>query len=206
MRILITNVQLDHRTGTEIVVRDLERGLRGRGHQVCVYTPSPGIISDEITARGGTVVDAIDRVPFVPDVIHAHHNVPATEAAVRFPGTPLVFVCHSRHYWLDVAQGVPSVREYVAVDLNCHERLVAEGVRHDSIHVIANAVDIDRLVTRGAVSVPPRRAAVFGNNAVDGGFVESVRCACARAALSLDEFGSGVGRMLEEPEPSSRRL
>jgi UDP-3-O-[3-hydroxymyristoyl] glucosamine N-acyltransferase len=200
VRILITNVQLDHRTGTEIVVRDLEHGLRRRGHQVCVYTPNPGIISDEITGRGGTVVDVIEHVPFVPDVIHAHHNVPATEAALRFPATPLVFVCHSRHYWLDMAQGVPSVRQYVVVDLNCRERLVAEGVGHDSVEVIANAVDLDHLVTRGPVSVPPRRAAVFGNNAVDGGFVESVRRGCARAALSLHEFGAGVGRTLVKPE------
>ena len=71
----------------------------------------------------GTVVTAVDRVPFVPDVIHAHHNGPATEAALQFPHTPLVFVCHSRTFWLDMAQGVPSVHEYVAVDLSCRERL-----------------------------------------------------------------------------------
>jgi UDP-3-O-[3-hydroxymyristoyl] glucosamine N-acyltransferase len=200
VRILITNLQLDHRTGTEIVVRDLELGLRERGHQVCVYTPSPGIISDEITARGGTVVDELDLVPFLPDVVHAHHNGPATDAALHFPKTPLIFVCHDRQSWYDLARGVPSVREYVAVDLNCRERLVAEGVLQASIHVITNAVDIDRLTMRGPVPSPPRRAAVFGNNAVNGGFVESVRCACARAGLSLDVFGSGVGRTLQNPE------
>jgi glycosyltransferase involved in cell wall biosynthesis len=203
VRILITNVQLDHRTGTEIVVRDLESGLRGRGHDVCVYTPRPGILSDEITARGGTVVSSLDRVPFVPDVIHAHHNGPATEAALQFPDAPLVFVCHSRHAWIDMAQGVPSVREYVAVDLNCRERLVAEGVPVDSIHLITNAVDLERLVTRGQVSSPPQRAAIFANNATGGGFAESVRIACAHVGLPLDEFGVGVGRTLDDPE---RRL
>jgi UDP-3-O-[3-hydroxymyristoyl] glucosamine N-acyltransferase len=200
VRILITNVQLDHRTGTEIVVRDLESGLRERGHDVCVYTPRPGILSDEITARGGLVVDTLDLVPFVPDVIHAHHNGPATEAALCFPHTPLVFVCHSRNAHIDMAPGVPSVSQYVAVDLNCRERLVAEGVPVDSIHVISNAVDIGRLVTRGDVSAPLRKAAVFSNQARDGGFVESVRRACASAGLALDEFGMGVGRTLDDPE------
>ncbi len=200
MRILITNVQLDHRTGTEIVVRDLEHGLRERDHEVCVYTPRPGIVSDEITARGGTVVSSLDRVPFVPDVIHAHHNGPATEAALHFPDTPVVFVCHDRGSVNDMAHGVPSVREYVAVDLNCRERLVTEGVRADSIHVITNAVDIDRFVTRADGAAPIRKAAIFGNNAVNGGFIESVRSACARAGLSLDVFGSGVGRTLDDPE------
>ncbi len=119
MRILITNVQLDHRTGTEIVVRDLESGLSPAAIR-CASTRRP--VESSATRsprRGGMVVDALDRVPFVPDVIHTHHNGPATDAALHFPSTPLVFVCHSRHYWLDMAQGVPSVREYVAVDLSC---------------------------------------------------------------------------------------
>jgi hypothetical protein len=99
-----------------------------------------------------------------------------------------------------MARGVPSVREFVAVDLNCRERLVSEGVLEDSIHVINNAVDIDRLVTRARVSSPLCRAAVFGNNATDGGFVEPVRRACADVGLPLDEFGSGVGHTLRNPE------
>ncbi len=181
-------------------MRDLESGLRDRGHEVCVYTLRPGVLSDEITARGGTVVNALDLVPFVPDVIHAHHNGPATEAALYFPNTPLVFVCHDRNSCNDMAPGVPSVSEYVAVDLNCRERLAAEGLHAESIHVIPNAVDIGRLVTRGDVSVPPRKAAVFSNYATDGGFVESIRRACASAGLPLDEFGSGLGRTLDNPE------
>ncbi len=200
MRILVTNIQLNHRSGTEIVVRDLESGLRERGHEVCVYTPNPGVLSDEITSRGGLVVDSLERVPFVPDVIHGHHHGPSTAAALHFPQTPLVFVCHSRHSWIDMAQGVPSVREYVAVDLNCRERLIAEGLPKDSIHVITNAVDLERLVIRGAPSTPPAKAAIFGNNATEGGFRHVVRQACARAGLSLDEFGSGLGRTLDNPE------
>ncbi len=203
MQILITNYQLDHRTGTEIVVRDLERGLRARGHAVCVYTQRPGVLSEEIIAAGGNVVTALDQVPFIPDVIHAHHNGPATEAALHFPATPLIFVCHSGNYWLDMARGVPSVREYVAVDLNCHERLVAEGVAAESIHLITNAADVDRFVLRSeaAMSSPPRKAAIFSNYAVPGGnFVESVRRACASVGLSLDVLGDRAGRSIDDPE------
>ena len=202
MQILITNYQLDHRTGTEIVVRDLERGLRSRGHAVCVYTPRPGALSDEIIAAGGNVVTAIDEVPFIPDVIHGHHNGPATEAALHFPSTPLIFVCHSRHYWLDMARGVPSVRKYVAVDLNCHERLLAEGVVPDSIHLIINAADIDRFVLRSEASMssPLRKAAIFSNNAASGRFVDSVKRACASAGFTLDVLGEGAGRSIDDPE------
>jgi len=202
LQILITNYQLDHRTGTEIVVRDLERGLRARGHTVCVYTQRPGVLSDVIIAAGGNVVTELTQVPFIPDVIHAHHNGPATEAALRFPTTPLVFVCHSRHFWLDMARGVPSVREYVAVDLNCYERLLAEGIAAESISLITNAVDVDRFVLRSEVSTAhsPRKAAVFGNNAAPGGFVESVRRACADVGIPLDVLGAGAGRSIDKPE------
>lgn len=200
MKILITNVQLDHRTGTEIVVRDLEAGLRRRGHAVCVYSPSPGVISDEIVARGGYVVSHVEDVPFVPDVIHGHHSVPATEAALRFPAARLIFVCHDARGRLDMSVGVPSVDAHVAVDLNCHERLMVEGIPSDQIHLIPNAVDLAALVRRTNPVTPVTRAAVFGNNAEDGGFIEYVRTACARRGLPLDEFGSGIGRTLDAPE------
>ncbi len=199
MRILITNYQLDHRTGTEIVVRDLERGLRARGHTVCVYTPRPGVLSDEIVARGGTVVTSLADVPFTPEVIHGHHNGPATEAALHFPTSPLIFVCHSRHFWLDMARGVPSVHKFVAVDLNCHERLLAEGVAADSIQLITNAADIDRFVLR-ETPASPRKAAIFSNNATSGTFVDSVRRACFSAGLTIDVLGDGVGTTIDDPE------
>lgn len=201
MQILITNYQLDHRTGTEIVVRDLERGLRARGHEVCVYTPRQGVLSDEIVAAGGNVVTTLDQVPFTPDVIHGHHNGPATEAALHFPSTPAIFVCHSRDYWLDIARGVPSVHKYVAVDLNCRERLLAEGVTADSIDVITNAADIDRFVLRPTPSMDcVRKAAIFSNNATPGNFVESVRRACTSVGLALDVLGDGAATSIDDPE------
>ena len=103
----------------------------------------PGASYEEPALRAAVVrvVDELDLVPFLPDVVHAHHNGPATDAALHFPKTPLIFVCHDRQSWYDLARGVPSVREYVAVDLNCRERLVAEGVLQASIHVITNAVE-----------------------------------------------------------------
>ena len=200
MRILITNIQLDHRTGTEIVVRDLDAALRRRGHDVCVYTEWPGLMSEEIERHGGRVVTALADVPFVPDVIHGHHHTTTMSAVTHFPSTPVVFVCHSRDFWMDMSYGVPSVYRWVAVDLNCRERLLAEGVPQESIEVITNAVDLDRMTMVSHREPGPRRAAIFGNNATDDGFVEHIRTACGRLGIPLDEFGSGLGRSLTSPE------
>jgi UDP-3-O-[3-hydroxymyristoyl] glucosamine N-acyltransferase len=200
LKILITNIQLDHRTGTEIVVRDLELALRVRGHQVCVFTPSPGILSDEIVANGGLVVKVIDDVPFVPDVIHGHHATTATVAAIRFPLSPMVMVSHSKEHSIDFSPGIPSVYRYVAVDLNCRQRLLAENVPESSIALIPNAVDLDILVTRTLLQPPVRRAAVFANSAATGGFLDHIRQACGHLGIELTEYGAGVGNTLTAPE------
>ncbi len=196
----MTNIQLNHRSGTEIVVRDLEAALRKRGHEVCVYTESLGIISDEIAERGGLAVTSLEDVPFVPDVIHGHHSAQATAAAIRFPGTPVVFVCHSRHAWFDMVIGVPAVQRCVAVDLNCRDRLLAEGIAESDIELITNAVDLERF----ALGVKPAsaliRAAIFGNSARPGGFADVVAAACLRAGVELDVFGRGVGTTIHQPE------
>ena len=42
MRVLLTNVTLASRTGTELFVRDLALALRRAGTEVTVHTPEPG--------------------------------------------------------------------------------------------------------------------------------------------------------------------
>ena len=66
---------------------------------------------------------------------------------------------------------------------------------------MTNAVDLDRYTFRADVATPPRRAAIFSNNAREGGtFVNLVREACRQVGIELDEFGSGLGRTMTNPE------
>ena len=201
MKILMTNVQLDHRTGTEIVVRDLESALRRRGHDVCVYTPSAGAIADEIVASGGTVVTDLADLPFEPDIIHGHHHVETVEALVRCPTAGAVFVCHDRTSSNDVPVVSTRIRRYVSVDLNCDQRVAVEAaVPADRRRLVHNAVDLVRHSRRGPLPERPRRALVFSNNAGPGGYVEEIRAACAARGIALDVIGSGVGASSADPE------
>src|SRR3954468_20347940 len=113
MRVLLTNFQLDHRTGTEIVVRDLALGLRRRRHEVAVYTPHPGAIGDELIGAGVPVVNRIECVPFAPDVVHGHHHSPTVEALTRFFDVPAIWVCHDRFGYQDIAPLHAGINRYI---------------------------------------------------------------------------------------------
>ena len=88
MKILLTNLTLATRTGSEIVTRDLAVGLARHGSDVCVYSPLLGAIAGEIRDAGVPVVDRLENVPFRPDLIHGHHHVETTNALVHFRTVP----------------------------------------------------------------------------------------------------------------------
>jgi len=84
LRLLLANVTLAGRTGTEIVTRDLALGLHGRGHHVAVYAPARGPIARELETGGVRVVTRIDDLD-EPDIVHGHHFIETVEALARFP-------------------------------------------------------------------------------------------------------------------------
>src|SRR5262249_60051840 len=82
--VLLTNVWLTQRAGSEAVVRDVALGLLRRGHRPIVYSPSLGPPAEEIASRGVSVIDDLRELAETPDVIHAHHTIPCGEALIRF--------------------------------------------------------------------------------------------------------------------------
>ena len=201
MTVLITNVQLNARTGTETAVRDLALALAQAGHRPHVYTPAPGTVSDEIRHHGIPVHGRLADVPVVPDVIHGHHHVQTVEALQAFPDTPGLFVCHDRTAWHDTPPPHPRIGLYVAVDANCRERLVTvHGIDARRVRVIRNSVDLARFRPRAALPPTPRRALIFSNYATRGTHIAAVKEACRRCGLELDIVGAGVNRQCIDPE------
>ncbi len=127
MRILLTNITLASQSGTEIVTRDLALGLKAKGHDPTVFTPNPGVVSDQIERSGVEVVRRLEDVVEAPDIIHGHHLVETASALLHFPQTPAIFVCHDRLIWHDFPPVFEQVRRFVAVDKNCLERLRFEA-------------------------------------------------------------------------------
>lgn len=197
LTILLTNMILSGRSGTEIVVRNLARAFLDMGHRPIVYSPMPGAFADEVRALSVPVVSDIRTIQQPIDVIHGHH-LPATVAAVaRYPDTPAIFVCHDFVAWHDSPPHLPSICRYVAVDDTVAERLLADGVDAAKLRTLLNRVDIDRFLPGAALPDRPRRALAFAKN---HGHIEAVQAACLARGILLDVVGPNVGRPVIEPQ------
>jgi hypothetical protein len=201
LRVLITNMTLASRSGTELYVRDLALGLLKRGHLPIVYSPHLGTIAEELRTATIPVVDDMDRLEAQPDVIHGHHHLTTMTALMRFAPVPAVYVFHGALSWHDVPPRFPRILRYVAVDETCRDLLAFEhGIPEDRLRVMLNWVDLARFVPRGPLPARPRRALIFSNEAHERTHLPAVREACGRAGLPLDVLGAGAGNVADRPE------
>ena len=200
LTVLITNISLRTRTGTEVYVRDLALALAARGHEPIVYSRGAGEVAAELASAGIAVHTLLSTVRRPPDVIHGQHTEPTIEALLRFQRTPAVYMCHDRLSPADTPPVFAPILRHVAVDDNCRERLVETGVAEDRIRVIANAVDLRRFRPRSPLPGAPRRALVFSNYASDRTHLPAVRQACAERGVALDVIGAAAGRLQAAPE------
>jgi Glycosyltransferase Family 4 len=163
LRILITNICLDNRSGTESVVRDLVINFARRGHLPTLYAPRLGVPADELRQCGGHVVDRLDKITRMPDVIHGHHNVPMVEAMATFSTCPAIFVSHDWRWWFDRPPDFERVHRYIAVDETRRDYLIRDvGIVPERVAILHNAVDLARIpVRQNPLGARPLRALAF---------------------------------------------
>lgn len=201
LRILIVNVTLASRTGTETALRDLALGLQTTGHQPMVYSPELGEIGDELQASGVPVVSRLEDLSEVPDIVHGNHHVQTVEALLKFRHARGLFVCHDRRAHMSAPPRLGRILRYVAVDYNCLERLTEEyGIPQHLTCVIYNSVDTNRFRPRSPLPGKPQRALVFSNYAGPGVYLDAVREGCALVKLPVDVVGSVAGTSSSAPE------
>jgi hypothetical protein len=198
LTVLITNIILCGRSGTETLTRDLALGLLGKGHRPIVYTQALGEIADELRRASVPVVTRIDKIGVPIDVIHGHHTPVAAVAMARFPQTPAIFIAHDFLAWHDAPPRYPTIRRYIAVDTTVAGRLTAElGFSPSDVHLLLNSVDTGRFLIGPPLPDKPRRALVYAKNLEH---VEAVKEACARRGIEVDIIGSAVGKIVSSPE------
>jgi glycosyltransferase involved in cell wall biosynthesis len=199
--VLLANLTLAGRTGTEVVTRDLALGLARRGHSVSVYSPVLGPIADELGGHGIRVCARLADVRGTPDIVHGHHHVQMVEALLHFPTARGVFVCHDRTAPHSIPPRIDSIALYVAVDRNCLERLTADwNVPESRTRLILNAVDLTRFAPRAPLPQAPGRALIFSHTAGPGSHDAAVSEACAALGIPVDVIGARAGIVTAEPE------
>ncbi|HEX8285264.1 MAG TPA: glycosyltransferase [Pyrinomonadaceae bacterium] len=200
LRVLITNFSLRERTGTEMYAFDLARGLLALGHAPVLYSPRPGALAEKIRRETVPVVDDLDKLSAPPDIIHGQHADETATALLRFPSAPAVYVCHDWYFAKDAPPRFPRVLRYVGVDSACRDKLVYEhGVPEERVSVLLQFVDLEKFPQRAPLPARPRRALVLCNQTKENAHLEAARAACARAGVTLDVYGLGVGRPCERP-------
>ncbi len=190
--VLLCNIRLIDRTGTEVVTSDLALGLARRGWRVTVYSPVTGALADALSPHVEVVAE-IGRLSTAPDVIHGNHNPTLAAAMARFPSTPALQICHDARDWKDAALRFTRVRQHAAVDRACQARIAAElDCAPDQVALLPNAIDLNRCRPRGPLPERPARVLIVANR--DGSHVAAVRQACELAGLEHRAVGYGVGQ------------
>jgi hypothetical protein len=172
MNILITNIAFAGNSGTELYVKELAMELRHRGHNIEVYTFFKGPLANELDEIGINVVDSLKLLKYVPDIIHAHHNIVVAKAAA-----------------------------YFSVDYNCKDRYKLEaGFADEESEVIFNWYNPNRFIKRNIINPKPLNALIFSNYIDKGIIYNEIQAACNKLHINLHIIGENSNNLSFSPE------
>lgn len=194
MKILITNVWLRDRGGSEIFVKCLAHTLKGLGHEVTCFTLSCGGVSAEIESAGIRVVDNVESLRNDQfDLIHAQHRTPSVLVRRAFPNVPMLYLAHGT----EPSEEQPPTRELG----NVRYLAISEGVKHHlhenhgivDVEIIRNPIDLNEFRSHHDINVMPRRAILL-KNAVDPTDMEIMSRFFAERGIAFDLVGAHNNR------------
>jgi len=184
MKILITNHHLKNKEGSELFTLNLVIELKKKGHQVMVFSPILGEISEEISKMGVFVTNDILSIEKEKiDIIHAQHNTTAILARSIFPNTPMIFMAHGVLPELEQAPSIDlNISKYIAVSEEVAENLKSKNqIPKEKIEIIRNFVDTEKFRSKNNVNEKLRNLLVISNH-----YVQEVKEIVEKVAKELD--------------------
>lgn len=199
LRILFTNNELDARGGSELVILDLAKEFRRRGHVPIAYSRKLGAVAKTLRDAYIPVISDLNLLGSKPDIIHGQHHVEAMSAMLYFSDVPAIYVCHGWLPWQEKPPIFSNIKRYVAVGRQTSESIVTScGIPSEEIEIINNFVDLNKFQLKTNFNSAPHSALILDNNVYsNSGYVECVRASCAKAGIKkLDIVGRSAGNSL----------
>jgi hypothetical protein len=201
MNVLITNIVISEYTGTETYVKELTMELMNRGHSVEIFTLVKGALAKELIEKGINVTSNLNQLKFIPDIIHAHHNITTLKVLSFFKFTPAVYFIHDRTSAFDHPFRHKNILQYIAVDYNCKERYCIEnGFKEEDVEVVYNWANTDRFRLKEKINSRPKKALIFSNYLNENNIYPEIKEACVELELELEIIGSSSGNPCLKPE------
>ncbi len=171
MKILITNRALAIPEGSETAVYTLALELKGCGHEVMVYSPRTGQVSQKLVDKGVYVGAAVSLFGGQPDIIHVHHRECLRTVQDVYPNVPKVWVSNGMVGEENPHELEEFIDTYVAVSEEVKEHLLATcDTFSEDITVINNGVNCARFAPASVINEEPERIAVLSNRFNAGAF------------------------------------
>lgn len=201
MKILITNLFIAKYTGTETYVRELAIELKKKGHKVEIFTFFMGELAEELLKKGIHVTTDLKKITFIPDIIHAHHNIVTMDVLSYFKRTPAIYFIHDRTTDFDIPYLHKNILQYVAVDYNCKERYCLEhNFKDNDVEVIFNWANTERFKLRKTINETPKKGLVFSNYLNETLVYPNIKEACNELGIELEIVGYSSGNFCLKPE------
>ncbi len=200
LKIVICNIQMTTRTGTEIVTRDLALGLKARGHHVSVLCPHPeGGLSDELRAKNVQVSSVAGDLQ-KPDIIHINHMESARTLLDRFPDVPAIFVCHDATTNHSYAQSQPSIKAFFGVSDASRQRVADDtGIPLADVGLLPNYIDLNLIRLRNApLPFFPRRWLFVAEKQQSEAMLAELERVARLFRAKLDAVGPLVDKVIDD--------
>ncbi len=168
MKILITNISLIYPAGSELYTSDLAKYLSNNGHEVFVFSPSLGPVSEEISKlKNVTVTNNLEEIKDIKfDILHIHHNVNAYLVREYFPDTPAIMVIHGVLPEFEQPPMIDlGISKYIAVSEEVRDHLINNyNIPKSKIEIIRNWVNTEKFKRKFNINKTPERILVVSNH------------------------------------------
>lgn len=194
--ILLTNHQLLHNSGSEVLTLTLARNLLKQNCTVTVYSKYLGPLSNEFKNEGIEVVNDLELIKHKKfDIAHVHHNINALEIRFFFPELPIVFFSQGVIPFLEQPPVFNiNISHYLAISDEVKSNLMNRGISENEISVIGNLIDSDKFFFQKPLKECVENILVVSAKITDDK-VNVIRQACSQMNINVRFVGGRFGEV-----------